>query len=235
MTKPKSSGPRSGSATQGTPVSGEIQVPAEEREHMVAEAAYYRAEARGFRGGDPADDWLAAEREINRLLPSPRQQKEELAAYQRLRRELRERLASARDAIDRDALHDAWNQAAERLRAAGEYTAETAAKVTDNVRKDLVTAARRMGPKWEAFSEKTADVFDVWRDRGAAFLGSAAHAVGAWLRDAGERMEHPDYRTGDMTDAGTLLCLSCDQHIVLQTPGHVPPCPHCRGTRFRRL
>lgn len=36
---------------------------------MIAEAAYYRALRRGFRGGDAVSDWLTAEREINdRLL-----------------------------------------------------------------------------------------------------------------------------------------------------------------------
>ena len=32
---------------------------------MVAEAAYYRAEARGFSGGNLLEDWLEAEREID--------------------------------------------------------------------------------------------------------------------------------------------------------------------------
>lgn len=41
---------------------------------MIAEAAYFRALARGFQGGDPIDDWLAAEAEVNRLLPTLRQQ-----------------------------------------------------------------------------------------------------------------------------------------------------------------
>lgn len=35
---------------------------------MIEEAAYYRAEKRGFRGGDPVADWLAAEAEIDALL-----------------------------------------------------------------------------------------------------------------------------------------------------------------------
>jgi len=30
----------------------------------IAEAAYYRAKRRGFVGGDPVEDWLAAEREL---------------------------------------------------------------------------------------------------------------------------------------------------------------------------
>jgi hypothetical protein len=32
---------------------------------MVAEKAYFRALNRGFQGGDPVEDWLIAEREIN--------------------------------------------------------------------------------------------------------------------------------------------------------------------------
>lgn len=32
---------------------------------MIAEAAYYAAERRGFKGGSELEDWLAAEREID--------------------------------------------------------------------------------------------------------------------------------------------------------------------------
>ena len=38
------------------------------RHQMIAEAAYLRAEMRGFGDGDPLDDWLAAEREVDSLL-----------------------------------------------------------------------------------------------------------------------------------------------------------------------
>jgi len=40
----------------------------EERQHMIAEAAYYRAEQRGFQDGNPERDWLESEAEINRRL-----------------------------------------------------------------------------------------------------------------------------------------------------------------------
>lgn len=38
------------------------------RRIMTAEAAYFRAEHRGFTGGNELDDWLEAEREIARML-----------------------------------------------------------------------------------------------------------------------------------------------------------------------
>ena len=38
-----------------------------EVQHMIAEAAYYRAQARGFNGDYALDDWLAAEAQIGAL------------------------------------------------------------------------------------------------------------------------------------------------------------------------
>jgi hypothetical protein len=35
---------------------------------MIAEAAYFHAERRGFEGGDPDQDWYRAEQEIDQLL-----------------------------------------------------------------------------------------------------------------------------------------------------------------------
>lgn len=39
-----------------------------DRQKMIAEAAYYRAEQRGFAAGDPLEDWLAAETEVDSIL-----------------------------------------------------------------------------------------------------------------------------------------------------------------------
>jgi len=43
-------------------------VDAAERQRLIAEAAYLMAERRGFEQGDPAQDWLNAEEEVNRML-----------------------------------------------------------------------------------------------------------------------------------------------------------------------
>lgn len=47
---------------------GNVRVTPEQRYRMIAEAAYYQAEKRGFVGGDCAQDWLDAEAEIDSLL-----------------------------------------------------------------------------------------------------------------------------------------------------------------------
>ena len=43
----------------------EIPSFSESREARIAEAAYWRAERRGFSAGQELDDWLAAEKEVD--------------------------------------------------------------------------------------------------------------------------------------------------------------------------
>lgn len=43
----------------------------EQRHGMIAEAAFFIAQARGFSHGQELQDWLAAEREIERRLSNP--------------------------------------------------------------------------------------------------------------------------------------------------------------------
>jgi hypothetical protein len=43
----------------------------EKRDALIAEAAYFRAEKRGFAPGHEAEDWLAAEAEVDARLMRP--------------------------------------------------------------------------------------------------------------------------------------------------------------------
>ena len=45
-----------------------VKVSPEQRREMIEESAYYRAEQRGFEGGDPVADWLSSEKEVDKLL-----------------------------------------------------------------------------------------------------------------------------------------------------------------------
>ncbi len=210
-------------------------VSSEERERMIAEAAYFHALERGFTGGSPLDDWLIAEREINHLLPTPQQQREELLAYGKLRQAVGKILAEARGTVNAETMKQAFERATAELRKTGEYTAETIGKITATLRKDLASASLKMGPRWEAFTEKSADLFGVWRDRGSQFLAQAAHAVGEWLQQAGTRLEQQVYHAGEMADSGTFECAGCGERIVLHTPAHLPPCARCHQMEFRRV
>jgi hypothetical protein len=49
------------------PKAAKLKVTPEQRHFMIAEAAYFRAERRGFEGGYEWQDWMDAEAEIERM------------------------------------------------------------------------------------------------------------------------------------------------------------------------
>ena len=206
-----------------------------DRQRMIAEAAYYIAARRGFSGGDPVQDWIQAERQISRILPSPKQQKEELAAYEKFRAELTTLLAGLREGVNADNIQHAFDTALEKIRTAGVYAADTISKVADTTKKDMSNLVAHMGPGWEKYSAKTADLFAAWRDRGSSYIASAAKAVGDWAQQAGAKAGRQVYHSGEVTYGGTLACTACKKTMTLQTAAHVPLCPACRNTEFQRV
>lgn len=81
-TDPMKAASRVATQTKGRQISGkpaagakaqhpdhQIAIGADVRRHMIEEAAYYRAEKRGFRAGYELQDWLEAEVEIDMTLP----------------------------------------------------------------------------------------------------------------------------------------------------------------------
>lgn len=58
----------SGTSALASELQGDQPVSPELRQLMIRDAAYFRAEHRGFNGGDPEQDWREAEAEIDRML-----------------------------------------------------------------------------------------------------------------------------------------------------------------------
>lgn len=68
---PRKSAPRRKPAGRKDPAPVARFVGPEQRAALIAEAAYFRAEKRGFAPGHETEDWLAAEAEVDaRLLQS---------------------------------------------------------------------------------------------------------------------------------------------------------------------
>jgi DNA-directed RNA polymerase subunit RPC12/RpoP len=215
-----------------------------ERRRLIAERAYSIAERRSFAGGDPRDDWLQAEAEINRELglgseetePSAGQRKKEIAAYEKLREDIEHIFSDMREsvAVSNESVKRAFDEAAQRLRKARKYSAETIEKALAAAQKDLADAAHKIGPKWGEISEKSAGLLEVWRDRSAAFMNHAAGAVSDWLQQVGGVLGRQTYRTGEMMYRGTLECRQCGERLSFDKAAHVPPCPKCGHKEFRR-
>ena len=70
-TRTRSTQPKAARPAKGKPPS-RAAVSHDDRRAMIAEAAYLRAERRGFTPGHETEDWLAAEVEVDALLKAGR-------------------------------------------------------------------------------------------------------------------------------------------------------------------
>ena len=139
----------------------------EQRQRMIEEAAYYRAQRRGFVGGDPVADWLEAEAEVDQMLAqtgatgeSPgsieqfeAQLKEWDAEIRRLVGKARGARAEARAELERDLeklrrLQAAGGEKLDALRGRSGAALEEVRKGVEQARADLSTALAAAIKRW---------------------------------------------------------------------------------------
>jgi len=156
----------------------------EEKHRMIEKAAYYRAEKRGFFDGDPVMDWLEAEREIDASSQHPVDagaSEQEHAAYQRMRTEFKKILAGAQDKINADTIRQAFDRAGRELKDLGVFVPETVDRAGKRLKQEVADAVEKMGPRWDAFSEKSHGLFEIWKDKGGHFVNQAFTALNGWV------------------------------------------------------
>lgn len=159
----------------------------------------------------------------------------ELAAYEQLHQEVKNILTQALDAVSAEAINKAVEDASRRLHAAGEHTEETITKATSALKKDLASASKTAGPRWEEFVDKTGGIFDAWRDKGGHIVALAVKALGEWNQLFGDKLDAMlVYHSGEATHGGTFVCSGCGHVVTLKKPGHLRPCPKCHKKEFRR-
>jgi Protein of unknown function (DUF2934) len=156
----------------------------EQRHRMIETAAYFRAEKRGFAGGDPVTDWIEAEREIDVLFQSPEDAdlgSRESEAYRRLRAEFKKILYGVQGKINADTIRQAFERAGRELQELGEFVPETVDRAGKRLKQEVAAAVEKMGPRWDALSEKSHDLFEIWQDKGGNFLNQAYAALNSWV------------------------------------------------------
>jgi hypothetical protein len=128
----------------------------EQRRHMIASAAYLRAERRGFTNGDPVTDWLEAEAEIDAALARTdllTQLEARLALVNRELVELKERMSrirsDARDKLAEDLaklakLRDGFQGKVDVLRRQGEQAGEKAKQQAEKAWAQMARALDRV-------------------------------------------------------------------------------------------
>jgi uncharacterized protein YgfB (UPF0149 family) len=100
------------------------------------------------------------------------------------------------------------------LQDAADFLQQSGKAIGDWVRTDLAFAEYK-------FSELFADLAETTRSK-LDEIAEQARAVGEW-------------HTGEITGVGILECKNCGEKIHFKTAGHIPPCPKCQATVYRKL
>jgi hypothetical protein len=156
-----------------------------QKRRMVAEAAYYRAQKRGFANSDPVEDWLVAEAEIDEYLENlcnHETQNQEIAAYEKMRRRMTKIFADTRDTINVETFKQAFEKVNKEFKDIGEFLPETVDKASKKLKQETAVAVEKLGSNWKDFSDKGLELFDVWKERGTHFISQASGALSDWVR-----------------------------------------------------
>lgn len=95
----------------------------------------------------------------------------------------------------------------------GDYLRQQGGELGNWLRFDVKQVEQRA---WEALS-LAADKSRIELDH----LKRQAHHLAEW-------------HTGEVTSPGTLVCSQCGEKLHFHKTGHIPPCPKCHGTIYRR-
>lgn len=155
-------------------------------------------------------------------------------AYERMLERTRTRIEQAEQ--DLPHIQDRVAEAREKAVELGELTREEAERISEYLKRDLHDAAqymvdtgREMRDWWRfdlgLIEQRMLDVFTDVADRTRFELDQLVQRA----RAAGIR------HTGEITAPGVLQCTACGKEMHFKRTGHIPPCPGCRGTEFRRL
>jgi hypothetical protein len=182
---------------------------------------------------------------------------DELAAFEKLVERARKGMRELGAAATNEQLREVVDKAAADLRRVGEHSTQTVGKVAESLKKDMASSAEILKPRFEALgkevestleglrqrggalwaglAEDTEQVFSLWRDRATAAMAAAALGMADLSRRVGERLDETlTYHTGELTHGGQFACTECGATVTLKKPGHLPPCPRCHKTAFRR-
>lgn len=161
----------------------------------------------------------------------------------------------------KDKLTHAYNQMAERFHAAlehtenvtlphleealakakdqavefGELTREEADKVGQYLQRDLQDLSAYLSDTRKELSQWLAFESTLIEGKVFEWLSLVADKTklqwDAFNQQAAQKFE---YHSGEITGPGTLECSSCQQTLNFKQAGHIPPCPKCHKTRFKR-
>lgn len=164
-----------------------------------------------------------------------KQQERLIQAYDRMMERVKHLTDVAEEKL-RPTLAEAVEQAREKAVELGEITREEAKTVGEYFMRDM----RDLG---EYLNETGAELktwlridLELIEARLLDLFASVADKTRVELAKLAERAREATFwHTGEVTGPGTLVCTACGERVHFHKTGHIPPCPKCHGTQFKRV
>ena len=118
----------------------------------------------------------------------------------------------------------------------GELTREEAEKIGDYLKRDIVDAAEYLAEPTQELADWLRFDIELIEERLLEMFLSVADRTKVELLELQREAERADsWHTGELAGIGTLQCFDCGELLHFHATGHIPPCPVCNGTAFKRV
>jgi Zn finger protein HypA/HybF involved in hydrogenase expression len=173
---------------------------------------------------------------MTNITEEQRRNQRKVHAYNRMMERVKATFAKAED--QQPALQRAIDAAKDKAVELGELSREEADRIGEYLHRDLIDAGEFLArDEAEDLSSWLQFDIELIEERLAELFLSVADQTTVELEMLAERAHAADreYRADEITAMGTFECLDCGEQIQLTETAHIPACPKCGGTRFRRV
>ena len=116
-----------------------------------------------------------------------------------------------------------------------ELTVDEAEKIADYLHRDLQDAGSYLAETGHQLGDWLRFDINLLEDKLLEVLSRVADHTSLEIQQFEHDLEvGPPWNAGEVTGPGTLVCVECGKELHFHKAGHIPPCPGCRGTRYRR-
>lgn len=155
-------------------------------------------------------------------------------AYERMLERSKAFLTDASHAVV-PGLQKAMQAAKETAAEVGELTREEAERIGTYLKRDIDDAAEYLAEHGGELKDWLRFDVEQVESRVVDALSLLVDQTKVELTDLAQRAEHlGEWHTGEITGPGTLECDNCGEELHFKQAGHIPPCPKCRATVYRR-
>lgn len=133
-------------------------------------------------------------------------------------------------------IKDALTHAREKASEVSELTTEEIDKLSSYIEKDLTEAADFMEQQQTELADWLRLDFllieKYMLEKFSSLADRTRVELEQWSIDADLNGE---WHTGEILSMGVLRCEACGEELHFKKPGHIPPCPKCHATKFKRM